>query len=161
MNLWKWTAAAVLALLSAAPLYADWPRHSWGPNHHDNWGRWYYQQQQNNQYQPPLPPVPSYQPPYQPGYQPPPPPPPSQGPGSVWVYGSRNEGSFRATGNGQWVEQNPGGTFYYTEIGRGNNFVDLFDQNRRIYVRLQPGQMYSRAESQPNWDAGYSGNWAQ
>ena len=47
------------------------------------------------------------------------------------------------------------------EIGRGNQFVDLFDQSRRIYVRLQPGQMYSRAESQPNWDTGYSGNWAQ
>jgi hypothetical protein len=158
MSLWKWAAAAVLALLSAAPSYAQWPRHYWGPPNYSPpySGRW-YNPQPYNQYQPPPPPVPSYQP----SYQPPPPPAPSQGPGSVWVYGSRNEGSFQALGNGQWVEQNPGGTFYYTEIGRGNQFVDLFDQNRRIYVRLQPGQMYSRAESQPNWDAGYSGRWVQ
>jgi hypothetical protein len=156
MNLWKWTAAAVLGLLTAVPSYAQWPRHHWGPpNYNPPYsGRW-YNPQPPNQYQPPPPPVPPYQPSYQP------PPPPAQGTGSVWVYGSRNEGSFQALGNGQWVEQNPGGTFYYTEIGRGNGFVDLFDQNRRIYVRLTSGQMYSRAEPQPNWDAGYSGHWAQ
>jgi hypothetical protein len=131
-------------------------------------------------YPPPAPPS-GYQAPYYPGgpalyapraerYNPPPPPvpqgnnpyqQPTPGTGSVWVYGSRNEGSFHEMGNGQWVETNPSAQLYYTEIGRGSGIVDLFDPNRRIYVRLTGGQLYSRAESQPNWDVGYSGNWAQ
>ncbi len=155
MSLWKWTAAAVLALLSAAPSYAQWPRHYWGPNNYRPYSnRWYNPYPQNNQYQPPPPPpVPSY--------QPPPPPGPGQGTGTVWVYGSRNDGSFQDMGNGQWVETNPSAQFYYTEVGRGNGFVDLYDPNRQIYVRIQGTQLYSRSASQPNWDVGYSGHWAQ
>ena len=152
MNLWKWTAAAVLALLTAVPSYAQWPRHHWGPpNHYPHSGRWYNPQPWTNQYQPPPPPVPSYQPP----------PPPPQSTGSVWVYGSRNEGTFQATGNGQWVEANPNGAYYYVEVSRGPGFVEMFDQNRGIYVRLYSGQLYSRSASEPNWNAGYSGHWAQ
>lgn len=153
MNLWKWTAAAVLALLSAAPSYADWPRHYWGPNYHNHWGR-YYQQPWNNQYQPPPPPVPSYRPPYQP-------PAPASAIGTVWVYGSQNEGSWRDLGNGQWVETNPTGQWYYVETGRGPNFIDLLDQNRGIAVRITPTQEYSRSVNDPNWAPGYAGRWVQ
>jgi len=65
MSLWKWTAAATLALLSAAPSYAQWPRHYWGQNNYRPYSnRWYNPQPWNNRYQPPTPP-----------YQPPPPPP--------------------------------------------------------------------------------------
>jgi hypothetical protein len=150
MNLWKWTAAAVLALLTAVPSYAQWPRHTWGPERHPEHGRWYNPHPWNNQYQPPPPPVPAYQPPA-----------PASGIGTVWVYGSQNEGSFQNQGNGQWVEANPTGQWYYVETARGVGFVDMLDQNRHIAVRLASGQMYSRAESDPNWAPGYSGRWVQ
>ena len=150
MNLWRWTAAAALALLSAAPSYAQWPRHSWGPpSPNPPPGGWYTPPPWNSQVQPPPPPPP---------FQPPPPP---QNTGSVWVYGSRNEGSFQAIGNGQWVESNPGGQFFYTETRRGRRFVEMYDRSRGIYVRIQGTQLYSRAQSQRNWDTGYSGRWVR
>jgi hypothetical protein len=153
MTLWKWTAAAVLALLTAVPSYADWPRHHWGPEQHPEHGRWYNPPRWNNQYQPPPPPQWNY---------PNPPPVAAYDGRSVWVYGSQNEGSWRALGNGQWVETNPTGQWYYVETARGRDFIDLLDQNRHIAVRLTNGQMYSRAEVDPNWGApGYSGRWVQ
>ena len=61
----------------------------------------------------------------------------------------------------EWVESNPSAQFYYTEVGRGNGFVDLYDPNRGIYVRIAGNQLYSRSANQPNWDVGYSGRWVQ
>ena len=159
MSLWKWTVAVVLALLSAAPSYAQWPRHYWGPQNryapYSN--RWYNPYPQNNQYQPPPPPVPQLNNPYQQ---------PGQGVGTVWaytlsVYGTPSQGSWRDLGNGQWVETNPTGQWYYVETGRGPNFVDLFDQDRNTAVRLTPNQEFSRSGNDPNWTPGYTGRWAQ
>jgi hypothetical protein len=150
MSLWKWTAAALLALLTAVPSYAQWPRHYWGPERHRDHGRWYNPQRWNNQYQPPPPPQWGYQPPTA-----------AYAGRSVWVYGSQNEGSWRDLGNGQWVETNPTGQWYYVETARGTDFIDLLDQNRHIAVRLTPNQEYSRSVNDPNWAPGYAGRWVQ
>jgi hypothetical protein len=142
MNLWKWTAAAVLALLTAVPSYAQWPRHYWGPpNQYRSYpNRWYNPQPWNSQYQPPA---------------------AAYDGRTVWVYGGQNEGSWRDLGNGQWVETNPTGQWYYIETARGRDFIDMLDQNRHIAVRLTNGQEYSRAETDPNWAPGYAGRWVQ
>jgi hypothetical protein len=150
MSLWKWTAAALLALLSIAPSYAQWPRHYWGPqNRYPPHGRWYNPQPWNNQYQPP-PPPPQWN---------------NQPPGydgrTVWVYGSQNEGSWRDLGNGQWVETNPTGQFYYVETGRSRDYIDMLDQNRHIAVRLSATTQYARPENDPTWMPGYTGRWVQ
>jgi hypothetical protein len=156
MNLWKWAAAPLLALLSVAPSYAQWPRHSWGPQYRNPpYGRWYNPPQWNNQYQPP--PPPQWNNPYQQ---------PGQGVGTVWVYslsvyGTPSQGSWRDLGNGQWVETNPTGQWNYVEVGRGPNFVDLLDQNRNLVVRLTPTQQYQRSVNDPNWTPNYSGRWVQ
>ena len=158
MSLWKWTAAPLLALLSVAPSYAQWPRHSWGPpNRYPPYSqRWYNPQQWNNQYQQP-PPVPQWNTPYQQ---------PDQSVGTVWaytlsLYGTPSQGSWRDLGNGQWVETNPTGQWNYVEVGRGPNFVDLLDQNRNLVVRLTPTQQYQRSVNDPNWTPNYSGRWVQ
>ncbi len=132
MRLWKWSAAPLLALLSVAPSYAQWPRHYWGPPN----GRWY------NQYQPgqSVGTVWAY---------------------TLSLYGTPSQGSWRDLGNSQWVESNPAGQWNYVEIDRGPNFVDLLDQSRNLVVRLTPTRQYQRSVNDPNWAPNYSGRWVQ
>ena len=77
----------------------------------------------------------------------------------LWVYGNQGEGSFRQLSNGSWVESNYSGQYYYREIGRTPEFVDLFDANRNAFVRITDGIMYSHGLGDGHWNRGYTGQW--
>jgi hypothetical protein len=106
-------------------------------------------------YQAPNYPAPNYN--YQqPGYQMPMNP---QDGRHLWVYGNQGEGSFRQLNDGSWVESNYTGQYYYRELGRTPQFVDLFDANRNAFVRLQDGIMYTHGLGENRWNPGYVGQW--
>jgi hypothetical protein len=104
-------------------------------------------------YQAPNYPAPNYP---QPGYQMPMNPADGR---RVWVYGSQGEGSFRQLNDGSWVESNYTGQYYYRELGRTPQFIDLFDPNRNAFVRIQDGIMYSHGLGDNHWNPGYVGHW--
>ncbi len=106
-----------------------------------------------SRYQAPNYSMPNYQ---QPGY----PMPMNQSDGRrLWVYGSQGEGSFRQMDNGSWVESNYSGQYYYRELGRTPRFVDLFDPNRNVFVRIQDEIMFSHGMGAYRWNPGYIGHW--
>lgn len=53
--------------------------------------------------------------------------------GQVWRY---TGGLFAASGNGKWVQINTQGTFYFREVARGQDFIEIYDQSRDVTVRL-------------------------
>ena len=155
MKLLQWVLSGALVLVTFNPSQAQIPyrpfRHSWP-------GMIGQRNYPLPNYQAPNYPVPTYPSPnYQnPGYQMPMNPADGR---RVWVYGNQGEGSFRQLNDGSWVESNYSGQYYYRELGRTPQFVDLFDPNRNVFVRIQDGMMFSHGLGQYNWNPGYSGHW--
>src|SRR5262249_31907046 len=54
----------------------------------------------------------------------------------VWRYSGAVTGQFASSGNGKWVEINTQGTFYFREVAREKNFIELHDESRDVTVRL-------------------------
>jgi hypothetical protein len=78
---------------------------------------------------------------------------------ALWLYGSHGEGRFEQLENGTWIEVNATGTFRYHEIGRTPEYVELYDQDRDVWVRLTDRRLFSRGGSGGRWDVGYPGRW--
>jgi hypothetical protein len=103
----------------------------------------YYPPQYNNQYYPPQ---------YNPGY----------GRRHLWVYNEGNawtQGQFQQVGGGQWVETNPEASFRYQEVGRNPGYVELYDPDRGLYVRLYNDHLVQRQAAYGTWLPGYWGRW--
>jgi hypothetical protein len=75
------------------------------------------------------------------------------------VYGNRGEGDFAQLRNGMWIEVNDTGTFRYHEVGRTRDFVELYDADRNVCVRLYDRRLLSRGGDQDRWSPGYVGHW--
>jgi len=52
------------------------------------------------------------------------------------------QGTFRSTAPGRWVEQALTGQVVYRENNRQRDYIELFDASRKRYVRLYPAGMY-------------------
>ncbi len=156
MRLLQWILAGALALVTFSPSQAQIPYRPLqrSPNWSGILGQRNYPM---SRYQVPNYATPNYQPNYQqPGY----PMPMNQNDGRrLWVYGSQGEGSFRQLNDGSWVESNYSGQYYYRELGRTQQFVDLFDANRNVFVRIQDGMMFSHGMGTYRWNPGYVGHW--
>jgi hypothetical protein len=77
----------------------------------------------------------------------------------VWQY---QGGFFKDAGNGQWVESNATGTYYFREVGRNREFVDLFDASRGFAARLYDNAMYlKQGNNDPVFSKFYDGRWTE
>jgi hypothetical protein len=77
----------------------------------------------------------------------------------LWVYEtSVGEGEFRQLPNGRWREVNPEAQFFYRELRRTPNYVELYDARRGLYVRLYDGYLLQRNNG-GGWIPGYEGTW--
>jgi len=73
-------------------------------------------------------------------------------------------GSFQEVGNRLWVERNPAVMNRYQESMRTPQYVELYDAERDVTVRLFAKQMYydlasSTKAGPPKWKIGYVGSW--
>jgi hypothetical protein len=77
----------------------------------------------------------------------------------LWVYEtSVGPGEFRQMPDGSWQETNPMAGFYYQEVGRNPAYVELYDPNRALNVRLYQGYLMQRNQG-GYWFPGYTGYW--
>ena len=72
----------------------------------------------------------------------------------AWLY---NQGSFKVVQGTTWIEKNPTGVFHFKEAARNGEFVDLYDQSRKMTVRLYPTTMYWKLPTQKAWNYLYHG----
>jgi hypothetical protein len=108
----------------------------------------------------------NYQPIFQPSAQSSyyvPSPTPGYGNRRLWVYNQGDpwtQGAFQQMGPGFWVESNPQGSWRYQETDRNPAYVELFDPDRGLIVRLFNDHMVQRSQWQiGNWLPGYRGHW--
>jgi hypothetical protein len=148
MRLFHWILAGAVTLGVTASSLAQYPYRNYRPPYYPYGQRW------QQRYTPP-----AYYPP--PSYQDPDygPPAPQDDGRHLWVYGQRGEGSFRQLRDGSWVESNPTGTFYFREVNRTPDFVELYDASRGASARLTPGLMYHHGTGDPVWHPGHRGDW--
>lgn len=105
---------------------------------------------------------PSYPRPYSPNpYQYSPPPTSAQPSGrTLWVYGQADQFSFRQMTDGNWVEYAADGRYYFQEVARGPNFVELYDASRHIGARLYGDGLWTRAPGNDQFTYSVPGHWA-
>lgn len=77
----------------------------------------------------------------------------------VWVYPNYNGGTFTQGADGWWTEANALASFRYQEVGRTAEYVDLYDPDRLLYVRLYPNVYFSRIANVGDWTRGADGHW--
>ena len=74
----------------------------------------------------------------------------------VWEY----EGGFIENTQGQtWVERTPNANFTFKETDRNNDFVELFDNSRSVYVRLYNDKLFFRKVTDSDWSYNKPGRW--
>jgi hypothetical protein len=75
----------------------------------------------------------------------------------VWQY---QGGFFKDLGGGRWFEANASGTYHFREVGRGREFIDLFDASRGMTARLYGNAMYLRGGFRA-FTKLYDGRWTE
>jgi hypothetical protein len=88
-----------------------------------------------------------------------PPPSPQEDGRRLWVYGSQGEGSFRQLPNGMWMESNSTGRYFFREVRRTPESIELYDDSRRASALLTDDMMYHHGPGDPVWHRGYQGSW--
>ena len=74
----------------------------------------------------------------------------------VWEY----DGGYIENTQGQtWIERSPGANFTFRETDRNNDFVELFDNSRSLYVRLYNDKLFFRRATDPDWSFNKYGRW--
>jgi tetratricopeptide (TPR) repeat protein len=58
-----------------------------------------------------------------------------------------------------WAEPYPGGMIYFKEVARTPEYVEMYDGNRRMTVRLYSTRMFWRTAGQIQWNALHQGSW--
>ena len=92
---------------------------------------------------------------------PPPPPPPARTGRHVWAYGQGDRLDFRQLEGRRWVEEASDGNYYYREVERTPDYIQLIDPDRQASVRLYANAMYSHGPGDPNWYFGQPGHWVR
>jgi hypothetical protein len=74
----------------------------------------------------------------------------------VWEY----EGGYIENTQGQtWIERSPNANFAFRETDRNNDFVELFDNSRNLFVRLYNDKLFFRRATDPDWSFNKPGRW--
>lgn len=78
----------------------------------------------------------------------------------VWSY---TGGFFEDNGNHHWAEQNPSGPYYFKEMDRNGDFIELYDNSRDCAVRLYNTEMYLKGFHgiHPDFTKYYDGRWTK
>jgi len=80
---------------------------------------------------------------------------------NAWLYKvSGKDGWFRSETDKSWIETTPdGGQCQFEELSRPANYVELFDRNRTMWLRLYSDRVELRQGDNPQWYRLYSGRW--
>ena len=73
----------------------------------------------------------------------------------VWHH---HRGHFENTTGNHWVEKSPDGTFYFREVRRAANYIELYDRSRDCTVRLTPSACLVRFGGE-GFREFYRGHW--
>jgi hypothetical protein len=77
-----------------------------------------------------------------------------------WVYSSATiRGRFVETGPRRWTEINPTGQWFYREVRRTPEYVEMFDRDRNLAVRLYDDRLYQLPVYAYEWQPIYWGHW--
>lgn len=68
-------------------------------------------------------------------------------------------GTFTYEGGNKWVEKNNHDSFNYVEHSISQDEVVLFDQVRKVYVKLTPTEMFASWKKLDSWEKYYDGEW--
>ena len=76
----------------------------------------------------------------------------------LWTY---QGGFFEDRGMDRWVEKNEAGTYYFKEVDRNAEFIELYDKSRDCSVRLYYDSMYLKGFNGkfPDFIKFYNGQW--
>jgi hypothetical protein len=77
----------------------------------------------------------------------------------VWSY----EGGFFADKDKKnWIEENPTGKYFFKEVDRNEDYIELYDKSRDCTVRLYKDAMYLKGLGQFNdFVKLYDGEWTK
>jgi hypothetical protein len=157
MSATKLLLAGLLTCVTAVPALAQDFRPYRYPNRDRD--RWQYEPRDRRDLHRDYPP--EVRPSYPPAWQQPP---VAQQPADtrhVWAYSGYGGGNFHRTQGTQWVQEGYGGPFNYVETARTPDYVELYDQQRGVYVRLFNDQFMHRPNGQADFSPILPGGWQQ
>jgi hypothetical protein len=77
----------------------------------------------------------------------------------VWQYYVEGGGRFEHQRGDRWLQiRNYGEPILFRETGRTRDYVELYDPQRRMYVRLHEDQWYQN-DPTTGWIPGAAGHW--
>lgn len=86
--------------------------------------------------------------------------PTQQDPRQAWSYSAGTGGTFQHTYGNQWAEYRNGQSpISYVEVARTAQYVEIYDQNRNLGVRLYPDQLW-QTTPEGTWQPMYEGHWS-
>jgi RNA polymerase sigma factor (sigma-70 family) len=82
-------------------------------------------------------------------------------PRTAWLFSaSRKNGSFRNESGNQWIEKGSDGVeVHFEEVERADKYVELFDPNRAMSLRLYSDHAEWRQGGSGPWNRLYEGHW--
>ena len=75
---------------------------------------------------------------------------------TLWIY---EGGSFENKSGRTWVENTKDGDIQFVEITRNADFIEIYDNSRKISVRLYSTRMYWRTPTEGQWNFLHNGRW--
>ncbi len=75
---------------------------------------------------------------------------------TLWVY---EGGSFENTSGTTWIETTKDVKITFGEVTRNNDFIEMYDKNRELSVRLYDTRMYWRTPKDKQWNFLRRGRW--
>lgn len=78
-----------------------------------------------------------------------------------WVYAEDGGGGFQRQPDGGWVQtaRNIPGASVYSETARTDDYVELYERDLRLLVRLFPDHFEYRREGEASFAPMYRGRW--
>jgi hypothetical protein len=78
----------------------------------------------------------------------------------VWTYDVNRGGSFEQQRGRRWLElRRNGPPIAFIEVDRTEDYVELYDEGRDLYVRLHDDVYYSREGGRRHWQIVAEGRW--
>src|SRR5262245_40639102 len=74
----------------------------------------------------------------------------------AWLY---NKGSYKKIDGTRWVEHNGKARHTYREIARTDAYVGLYDQTRKVHLRLYDRSVYWWSAKNRKWNYLHFGRW--
>ena len=78
---------------------------------------------------------------------------------TLWAYGPGDQFQFRQMTDGRWVQYAADGRFYFDEVNRTPDYVELFDPTRKISARLYDDSLWTRPQGFDRFAYSLGGHW--